>query len=70
MRIQLELSKDRANELESLMIEKQIKTKKELIENALALLEWAIREAKEGKIIVSVEKDGKNIKEVVMPILR
>ncbi len=68
-RLQFEISKKRIGELEGLMKVTGIATKKELLNNALTLLEWAINERKEGNIIASLNEEGKAYKELVMPIL-
>lgn len=69
MRIQYELTKDRDEALKKLMGESGIRTKRELLNNALTLFEWAINERKTGCMIASVnEKEGK-FKEVIMPAL-
>jgi hypothetical protein len=68
-RIQIELSEQANLELEALMEEVGLRTKKDLINNALTLLEWAIRARQEGWRIVALnEKEGK-LKELVLPIL-
>ena len=68
-RIQFELSKDKVKELEDIMEESGIRTKKDLFNNALTLLEWAIRESKAGRVIASIDEKGKKYKEILMPIL-
>lgn len=69
MRVQFELSEERVKELENLMEETKTKTKKDLLNNALSLLEWAIDERKVGRIIASVNEKENKYKEVIMPIL-
>ena len=68
-RIQFELSDDKVAELEKLMAESGIKTKKELFNNALTLLEWAIKERRAGKTIASVDEKANRYKELLMPVL-
>jgi hypothetical protein len=68
-RIQFELSEEKLNELESLMEETGVRTKKDLFNNALTLLEWAIAERKAGRIIASVDEKENKYKEIVMPVL-
>lgn len=68
-RIQFELSEEKVHELESLMEEVGIRTKKDLFNNALTFLEWAIAEKKAGRIIASVDEKEKKYKEIVMPAL-
>ncbi len=68
-RLQIELSEDKLDELESLMKEGRAATKKEFVNAALTLMEWAMKERRAGRIIASVD-EGKNVyKEIVMPIL-
>ena len=69
IRIQFELSEDKVRELEALMEETGIRTKKDLINNALTLLEWAIQEKKAGRSIASIDEQEKLYKEITLPIL-
>jgi hypothetical protein len=69
VRIQFELPKDKADELEGLMKETGVLTKKELFNNALTLLKWAIRETKRGNSIASVDETHGKYHELHMPIL-
>jgi metal-responsive CopG/Arc/MetJ family transcriptional regulator len=69
VRIQFELPEDKVRELEALMREAGITTRKDLFNNALTLLEWAIREKRAGHAIVSLDEGNKRFKELVMPIL-
>jgi hypothetical protein len=41
----------------------------QLTEDALTLLNWAANETKNGRIIVSTNKDGDDIQELAMPSL-
>jgi metal-responsive CopG/Arc/MetJ family transcriptional regulator len=68
-RIQFELPEEKVSELERLMDESGIKTRKDLLNNALMLLEMAIKERKEGRTLVSVDEKKNRYKEVLMPIL-
>jgi hypothetical protein len=69
VRIQFELPSEKVKELEALMRETRITTRKDLFNNALTLLEWAIQEKRGGKKIASVDENNKRYKELVMPIL-
>lgn len=69
IRIQFELPEEKVKELEGLMQEANITTKKDLFNNALTLFEWAINEKKGGNVIASVDEDRQNFKELVMPAL-
>jgi hypothetical protein len=69
VRIQFELPEDKAEELESLMELTSVATKKEFLNNALTLLEWAINERLKGRIIASVDEQNEKYREVLLPIL-
>ena len=69
VRIQFELPEEKVAELKKLMEESGIKTRKDLLNNALMLLEWAISERRAGRTIVSVDEKKNRYKEVLMPIL-
>ena len=45
-------------------------TKKDIINNALTLLEWAIDEVKAGRSIASIDAQENRYKELVLPLLR
>lgn len=68
-RIQLELPEDKVKQIEALMEESGLKTKKEYINNALTLLEWAMREVRSGRVIASVDEREKRYKEILLPAL-
>jgi hypothetical protein len=42
---------------------------KQITEDALTLLNWAAAEIKQGRVILSVNKDGDEVKELAMPSL-
>ena len=69
IRTQLEMSPEKVAELENMMMETELKTKKELFNYALTLLKWAIKERREGRIIASIDESANKIKELDMPIL-
>ncbi len=69
VRIQFELAPEKAAEIEELMKETGVQTKKELFNNALTLLKWAIRETKRGNSIASVDEAHGKYRELQMPIL-
>jgi hypothetical protein len=69
MRIQLELSQNRVDELKGLMQEADIETYKELFNNALTLLQWSVQQVKAGRAIASVDEDNTIYNVMVMPIL-
>jgi hypothetical protein len=67
IRIQLDLPAEKVKELEELMEEINISTKKDLFNTALTLLAWVVDERKEGKKIASVDEEKDTYKEMVMP---
>jgi metal-responsive CopG/Arc/MetJ family transcriptional regulator len=68
-RIQLELPEERLHELERLMEQTGTTTKKDLLNDALTLYEWAVQERMAGRTIASVDEQQHRYKEVVMPSL-
>lgn len=69
VRIQFELSPEKAEEIDALMRETGVSTKKELFNNALTLLKWAVRETGRGHSIASVDEEHGKYRELQMPIL-
>lgn len=70
VRMQFDLPEDRVIELESIMDKCGMGTKKELINNALTLLEWAVDEVEMGHDIASVDRSDKQFFALSMPILK
>ena len=68
-RYQFELPDEKASELEALMRETGIATTKELINNAITLLFWSVREVKTGRVIASVDEFDGRYKEVLIPAI-
>jgi hypothetical protein len=68
-RLQIELSTDKLRQLEDLMEDTGLATKKDLVNNALTLLTWAVRETKIGRKIVSLDEQSKQYKEILLPAL-
>ena len=69
MRIQLELSGEEVKELKDLMARAGIDTYKDLFNNALTLLEWAVDEAEERRTLASIGPEGERLRELAMPVL-
>lgn len=69
IRIQFELPEEKIAELKILMKESGIKTRKDLLNNALMLLEWAVNEKRQGRTIISIDEKKNRHKEILMPIL-
>ena len=56
MRIQLELPEDKVREIDSLMADAGISTRKLYIEYALATLKWALDQARDDRIIAALNE--------------
>jgi len=69
LRVQLDLPERQVAELDGLMKETGVATRKDFFNQALSLLIWAIKEKREGRIIASVDEEHKHYREVVMPAL-
>ena len=69
IRLQVEMTQDQMNELERLQEIGGLRTKKDLLNNAVTLLKWAVREKSRGCAIVSVNEQDGVYKELEMPFL-
>lgn len=66
-RIEFNLSEDKAAELDALVIMTGLGTRVKLIDAALTLFEWVVKEKLAGRIIASVSENPGHYKELVMP---
>ena len=55
--------------LTSLMAETGVKTKQELIDNAIVAFEWLVEQKQKGHLIISADNQGLVERELVMPTL-
>ncbi|HEX3683338.1 MAG TPA: hypothetical protein VHU83_12450 [Bryobacteraceae bacterium] len=69
VRIQLDLPEEQVKELDELMRETHIGTRKDLFNNALTLFQWAVKAKRSGRIIASMDEEKGTAKELVMPAL-
>ena len=69
VKFQFEMPQANADRLDQLAREVGV-TKKDIINNALTLLEWAIDEVKDGRTIASIDAQENRYKELVLPLLR
>lgn len=69
VRVQIDLSEDKVQALKELMKKADIATQKELINNALTVLEWIVNETQQGRAIASINEDTMSYKQLAMPIL-
>jgi hypothetical protein len=70
VRIQVDFSRERVSELEKVMKLCGMSTKKELLNNALSLFEWAVREVMRGRAVASVDEEDQKYRELQMPTLQ
>lgn len=70
MRIQFELTDEKAKELDAFMSQIGVTTKKDLFENSLSLLEWAVKEiqANPNRVIGSIDEEKDTYKELQMAV--
>lgn len=67
--MQIDLDENQMKELERMMEEGKVRTKKELFNASLTLLRWAMKERKAGRVIASVDESHDTYKELEMPVL-
>jgi len=70
VRIQLDLPDEQVAELDELMRETKMRTRKDLFNNALTLFGWAVKEKKAGRLIASIDESQEVVKELLMPALQ
>ncbi|HYY56974.1 MAG TPA: hypothetical protein VE842_06540 [Pyrinomonadaceae bacterium] len=68
-RVQFELDDDQIAELEELRELGGLRTKKDLLNNAITLLKWAAKEEARGASIFAVNEASGTYKELEMPFL-
>ncbi len=68
-RVQLDLSESEHAEMERLMAQSGLKTKREFVSNALTLFRWAAREVAGGSVIAAIPRNGNPMKQLEMPCL-
>lgn len=69
LKLQFEVDEDANEQIVSYMVLTKVKTKREYINNALALLRWAIDARIEGRSIASVDEGHTTYRQITMPIL-
>jgi hypothetical protein len=68
-RVQFDLLPDRLAELDQLMAFCDLKTRKDLFDNAMTLFEWAVQEVRTGKEIASYNRSTDHVEVVRFPVL-
>jgi len=69
MRIQIEVDESGARVLDEIKQSTGLSTYKEIFNNSITLLEWAVKQRIEGRTIASLDERSKNYKELQMPPL-
>jgi hypothetical protein len=69
MRIQLDLDDVGVGVLERLKEATGARTHKELFNNAITLLDWAVKQRRDGRIIASLDERTENYRELQLPAL-
>jgi hypothetical protein len=70
MRIQFELTDEKAKELDALKLKMGVSTNKDLFENALCFMEWGINEIDNNpdRVIGSIDEEKDSYKVLQMPV--
>ena len=69
MRIQLDLDPQGVKMIEELKRQTGIKTHKDLFNNALTILTWAVQQRMAGRTVASMDEQTEKYRELQMPIL-
>jgi hypothetical protein len=69
VRINIEVKKEKLDEIKKLMEIAGVNTQKELFDNALTLTKWMMRQKKAGKSVGALNDDDDRFTELDMPIL-
>jgi hypothetical protein len=69
MKIQLDFDEKAKELLETLLEQTGSKTYKDLFNNSLTLLNWAIKQRVDGRSIASIDENNQTYRELVMPAI-
>ena len=70
MRLNFEFPGERVKELKQLQSETGTENMKDLVNNAFTLLEWAVKETKDGNEIAAVNEEDETYRVLVLPLLQ
>lgn len=68
MKVEFELTDESIARLTALAVKMGVHTVKDVFENSLALLVWAVEEIEGGRVIASVDEEKELFKQMEMPI--
>jgi hypothetical protein len=66
VKVEVEFEKQELSEIEALMERKGVARREDFLNNAIALLKWAIREQDEGRSVASVDRKNKTVRPVLL----
>ena len=69
-RVQFDLSETLLKEIDELMADCEIATKKDLLNNAVTAFQWMVEQIKDGRVVVSADRDRNDFEVYWMPALR
>jgi hypothetical protein len=69
-RVQFDLSETLLEEIDDLMADCEIATKKELLNNAVTAFQWMVEQIKDGRLVVSADREKNDFEVFWMPALR
>ncbi|MGA2022588.1 MAG: hypothetical protein ABSH02_18495 [Candidatus Sulfotelmatobacter sp.] len=70
MRLNFEFADERVGDLKQLQAETGAESMKDLVNNALSLLEWAVKETEDGNEIAAVNAGDETYRVLVLPLLQ
>ena len=69
-KLQVEMTPAQLQLLDELQEAGDLRTKKELLDNAFTLLKWAVRKKQEGDLIISMDPQTGAMRELELPYLQ
>jgi hypothetical protein len=70
MRLNLEVNAEQMGSVKTLIRRTGARDMKDLINNAISILEWAVEETGQGNEIVAINRDTSNYRVLVTPLLQ
>lgn len=67
-KVQLMVDTQIKDSINDIKVKRGLTTTKAFFDNAIALMLWALEESDKGRSIVSIDKEEKKIKEIILPI--
>jgi hypothetical protein len=67
-KLKFNLTKEKLHEIDELVREAKLVTRRDLFNTALTVFEWAMKEIKSGRILASIDEKGGNYQELKMSV--